>query len=217
MTASSKINNQYWSKQLLHISILYFIVPLRLLAQQEINLNVHQHNVIAYSIDASIKKQTQAMTESANGKKYGHISLKIFEDDSIIFNQDEKISDTVLVKHDTIVIVGYSEKSPQHYLFILSLFKDSCTIKAFSEDNIISYKKALSDTNYSFSFDIPCENESVVLVSKPTYKQKGRIAGFAEFISKGYWIADNGGNKKRVVELKTYFDVDVSFKPKNKI
>jgi len=171
-----------------------------------------QQDKINYKVDSSIKEKVNKQTSSTNGAALGHMEVKMFENDSLIFDsngKDKKLEFFTMtnMKKDTIHIIGFSGIF-SGFGFYLALCKDSCSIKHFVKSDAEIYKMNKSDTTLTFGLSIPCLQKSLTLVKKPTFKEGEIIEGILELTSQDYWEVANGHERKYRMQLIAYFTTE---------
>jgi len=190
-------------KHLILIFTLLFSLTSCLQAQQD-NTN--------YKVDGNIKETVDNQTSSTNGVAMGHMEVKMFENDSLIFDsygKDKKLEFFTMttIKNDTIHIIGFAGMFAG-FGFYLDLFKDSCTITHLAKSDAEIYKLNKSDTTLTFGLSVPCPYKTLTLVNKPTFKEGEIIEGIIELTSQDFWEVANGHEKKYRMQLKAFFKTE---------
>ena len=165
-----------------------------------------------YKVDSDIKEKVDKQTSSTNGVAMGQMEVKLFENDSLIFDtygKDKKLEFFTMttIKNDTIHIIGFAGMFAG-FGFYLDLFKDSCTITHLAKSDAEFYKLNKSDTALTFGLSVPCPYKNLTLVNKPTFKEGEIIEGIIELTSSDYWEVANGHEKKYRMQLKACFKTE---------
>ena len=171
-----------------------------------------QEDNIKYKVDSNIKETVDKQTRSTNDVALGQMEIKMFENDSLIFDiygKDRKIEFFTMttIKNDTIHIIGFAGMFVG-FGFYLDFFKDSCTITHLAKSDAEIYKMNKSDTTLTFGLSVPCPHKTLTLVNKPTFKEGEIIEGIIELTSQDYWEVSNGHERKYRMQLKAYFKTE---------
>ncbi len=162
-----------------------------------------------YKIDNNVQSQVDKQTTSSNGVAMGKMEIRMFENDSLLFDtygKDKKIEFFTMttLQNDTIHITGFAGMFAG-FGFYLDIFGDSYELTYLAKSDAEIYKYNKSDTTLTFGLSVPCSETSLTLVSKPTFKQDDIISGVLELKSKDFWEVSNGKEKKYRIELRAYF------------
>jgi hypothetical protein len=169
----------------------------------------------SYKIDTNIKYQVEKQIISFKGiPMFGHMDLKVFEDDSLIFDsysKDKKIQLMTMtsIKKDTIHIMGFAGMF-SGVGFYLDIYKDTCVITGLVNTDMPIYKYNKSDTSLQKGLSVPCVESNLTLASKPRFSKNDTICGIIELSCKDFWEVENGDlkngkQKKQRFQLKAYF------------
>ena len=176
------------------------------------NSSKAQFDKTNYIVDRNIKENIDKHTSLTNGVAIGHMEVKMFENDSLIFDtygKEKKLEFITMttIKNDTIHIIGFAGMFAG-FGFYLDLFNDSCTITHLAKSDTEIYKLNKSDTTLSIGLSVPCLQKSLLLVSKPIFKEGEVIEGIIELTSQDYWELTNGQERKYHMQLKAFFKTE---------
>jgi len=162
-----------------------------------------------YKIDSDIQAQVDNQTMSSNDVVMGKMEIRMFENDSLIFDtygKDKKIEFFTMttLENDTIHITGFAGMFV-YFGFYLDIFNDSYEVTYLAKSDAEMYKYNKTDTTLTFGLSVPCSEPSLTLVSKPTFNNNDTVSGILEIKSNDFWEVSNGKEKKYRMELKAYF------------
>ena len=194
------------------IIILFLLLP-------SFKSGENQNHLPKYKIDRSIKKEVRKNTESINGVPVGNVEMRMFEDDSLIFDNFGEIEKGQLMfmpawNQDVVEIIGFAGFAVA-LGFYLDLYKDNYELTYLTKCDSEIYKYNQQDNTLLFKLSVPCSYTSCTLTSKPVFTEGNTISGIVELKSNDFWQVANGRENKYRVELKAYFSLPLRWSEYN--
>lgn len=163
-----------------------------------------------YKIDSTIKDQIDELTNSLNGVAMGKMEIRMYENDSLIFDnygKDKKVEFLTMttLDNDTFHSVGFAGMFAG-FGFFLDIYKNNYVVTYLVKSDVEVYKYNQADTTLAFGLSVACPKTSLTLANTLTFKQDEVISGIVELNSSDFWEVSNGEEKKYRMELKAYFN-----------
>lgn len=175
-------------------------------------------NSIDKSIDSCIElnlKDYDSTTMNPLTKLYnGHFYMKMYENNKSLEDNDRMRNGFPLecfawLENDTLCVGGsYGFKGG--FGFYVKIHDDSFYSWYCPYSDVPLYKLKKSDSLIQLSVDVPALNQKVILTQMPKLKKGEQVKGYLELKSKDFLEYGSEGINVFSVELKVYFDCEIS-------
>jgi hypothetical protein len=155
-----------------------------------------------YLVDKQVDLQLKKFTAADAGVLKNSMTIKVFWDTRMFFNQSLDCFTKSILRHDTIFIFG-EMIGELGYGFELALFRDSCMVASFGISDGKIYKYNKSDRDSISLIPLPSTTHKVILSKKPSFQKGDIVAGKVEVKSVPFYYTQLEGVFR--IELVAYF------------